>query len=195
VRLGEGHPAIACRAYPSRLLPSLSVPMAPKKVAVHVRVVANNASEVSRPAASERKFQSHPTVPPGRLIELTFASAVQPGGSRFGTALGNRTPYHPQTESSRGGRSEPTPLGSSVLHEVGQLDPDIERLRAPHPMVMCRVTLRGWCAVNVRQEGKGGQAGKRVLAAELDARWQLEGLVDGPVRVAARGACRWPRPR
>ena len=149
----------------------------------------------SRAAASERKFQSHPTVPPGRLIELTFASAVQPGGSRFGTALGNRTPYHPQTESSRGGRSEPTPLGSSVLHEVGQLDPDIERLRAPHPMVMCRVTLRGWCAVNVRQEGKGGQAGKRVLAAELDARWQLEGLVDGPVRVAARGACRWPRPR
>ena len=127
--------------------------------------------------------------------ELAFASAVQPGGSRFGTALGNRTPYHPQTESSRGGRSEPTPLGSSVLHEVGQLDPDIERLRAPHPMVMCRVTLRGWCAVNVRQEGKGGQAGKRVLAAELDARWQLEGLVDGPVRVAARGACRWPRPR
>ena len=127
--------------------------------------------------------------------ELTFASAVQPGGSRFGTALGNRTPYHPQTESSRGGRSEPTPLGSSVLHEVGQLDPDIERLRAPHPMVMCRVTLRGWCAVNVRQEGKGGQAGKRVLAAELDARWQLEELVDGPVRVAARGACRWPRPR
>ena len=128
-------------------------------------------------------------------IELTFTSAIQPGGSRFGTALGNRTPYHPQTESSRGGRSEPTPLGSSVLHEVGQLDPDIERLRAPHPMVMCRVTLRGWCAVNVRQEGKGGQAGKRVLAAELDARWQLEGLVDGPVRVAARGACRWPRPR
>jgi hypothetical protein len=43
----------------------------------------------SRAAASERKFQSHPTVPPGRLIELAFASAVRVGGLYFGTALGS----------------------------------------------------------------------------------------------------------
>ena len=29
---------------------------------------------VSREPCSKRKFQSHPTVPPGRLIELTFAA-------------------------------------------------------------------------------------------------------------------------
>jgi hypothetical protein len=28
------------------------------------------------PATSERKYQSHPAVPPGRLIELAFALAV-----------------------------------------------------------------------------------------------------------------------
>ena len=34
--------------------------------------VAGIANEVSRPAASERKFQNHPTVQPGRLIVLSL---------------------------------------------------------------------------------------------------------------------------
>ena len=32
---------------------------------------------VAREPCSERKFQSHPTVPPGRLIELAFAAVYR----------------------------------------------------------------------------------------------------------------------
>ena len=55
---------------------------------------------VAREPCSERKFQSHPTVPPGRLIELAFA-AVYRGEECSVNCSGELNPMISPTESSR----------------------------------------------------------------------------------------------
>jgi hypothetical protein len=62
-----------------------------------------------------RKFQSHPAVPPGRLIELAPSSACHSCQEGY-AAQGNRTPWHPRTESSGvvwGGPSPPSLIVAS----------------------------------------------------------------------------------
>ena len=54
---------------------------------------------VAREPCSERKFQSHPTVPPGRLIELAFAAAYR-GEECSVNCSGELDPMISPTESS-----------------------------------------------------------------------------------------------
>ena len=58
---------------------------------------ASLVSEVSHPVAPERKFQSHPTLPPGRLIVLSCSA------NRFGHwQLGSSCIYFARTSEKEG---------------------------------------------------------------------------------------------
>ena len=54
--------------------PCCAVPLGKSIVAGRARGIGVS---IARKPCSERKFQSHPTVPPGRLIELAFAAVYR----------------------------------------------------------------------------------------------------------------------
>ena len=92
------------------------------------------------PVLPGRKFQSHPGVPPGRLIELAPSSLVLGCGVRV-AAQGSRTPFaSPNGEQQGGFGVDPPP--PVLARRVGC--PRLRGLGWRRPRGACRVTWCGW---------------------------------------------------